>query len=698
MDIKKDIRFRVYLTFTAIFIMALLIIFKAAYIQISEGEALKLKAQKAHTKKEKLEAERGNIYSEDGQVLSSTIPQFDLRIDFKAIDKDTFNKHIDTIANALAKIFPSTNASDFKSEMTTAFRKHERYWLLGKNVLYYQYMAVRELPIFNKGKNRGGFIVESKAKRVYPYGFLANRTLGLWRENARDVGLESSYDTALAGKPGSRVARKTTGGVWIPMEGSEIEPVNGRDIVTTIDMDIQDVTEHALLNILTQYNCEYGTAIVMETHTGKIRAMANLKRMSEGKYDEVFNYALIPSEPGSTFKLMTLYSLLEDGYVTINSNVNVQGGVAVFGNQRVVDDHKGMGTVTVKKAFAKSSNVAFAKLANQYYGKNPMKFIRHLQFLGLDKRTGIDLEGEHRPFIKTTKSENWSNATSVPWIAYGYESMITPLHSLMVYNAVANNGTMVKPYLVSAIREYGKDIKTFHPTVLIPKIGKESTIKQMQEVMKAVVDSGTAHRIKSPYYDAGGKTGTAQVADKGITYADGVKQGSFIGYFPWDKPQYTIAVVIRSTPHGAYYGAVVAAPVFKAIADKLYATHVGGWKPELKDSLKSQNPYVAKRGTSDNLFTVLSKLSMTRVRPTTFGIANLNSNPNGLLSIDVQKVSGTTVPDVTGMGLKDALFLLENAGIHVNITGQGKVLTQSIAPGNKIVKGQSINLQLGIAG
>lgn len=695
MDIKKDIRFRVYLAFTGILILAIAIISKAAYIQLSDGEELKLKAQKAHTRKEKLEAERGNIYAEDGEVLSSTIPQFDLRIDFKAIDKDTFARYIDTLSSALAKTFQDKPAADYKQEMNTAYRNKDRYWLLQKNVPYHEYMAVRDLPLFNKGKNRGGFIVESKAKRVTPYGWLAYRTLGLWRENAPNIGLENTYDTALAGKPGSRIARKTTGGVWIPMDGSEVDPVNGRDVVTTIDMDIQDVTENALMKILEENKCQYGTAIVMETKTGKIRAMANLGRQSDGSYAEDYNYALLATEPGSTFKLMTLYSILEDGYATINDNVNAYGGRRMFGNQTVVDDHAGLGNIPIRTAFAKSSNVAFASLAYKYYANDPMKYIRHLQFLHLNKPTGIDLKGESPTTIKTTASKSWNTLTSLPWIGYGYESLITPMHSLMVYNAVANNGTMVKPYLVSAIREYGKDVKTFEPTVLIQKIGKPSTIEQMKEVLRAVVDEGTAHKIKSPYYQAAGKTGTAQVADKGITYADNVRQGSFIGFFPYEKPQYTIAVLVRSTPGGAYYGATVAAPVFKEIADKLYATRVGGWKAELNDSLKSANPIVAKKGTSESMFDALDKLGMVSKHPVETGIAGIAFDDKGKIVLNPVKISGTTMPDVTGMGLKDALFILENAGMKVNIVGSGKVIAQSVAPGNKISKGQQINIQLG---
>lgn len=694
MDVKRDIRFRVYLSFTGIVVLAVAIIVKALSIQVSEGDELRKQAQEAHTKKETLYPERGNIYSEDGTLLSSTIPQFDLRIDFKAINKDTFSHYVDTLAASMAAVFNEGSAADYKRQLKTAFNHHERYWLLKKNAPYYQYQAARNFPILNKGKNRGGFIAEPRSRRVNPYGMLAYRTIGLHRENSSNIGLEQKYDSILKGKEGTRIIRKTTGATWMPIEGSEVDPVNGQDIVTTIDINIQDVAEHALMDVMSKNNCQSGTAIVMEVKTGKIKALANLGRQADGSYWEDFNYAMLPTEPGSTFKLMSLYALLEDGFVSINDNVNAMGGVAAFGSQRVRDDHGGLGNISIKKAFAQSSNVAFAWLVNRHYQNNPMKYIKHLQDLQLNVRTGIDLTGERGPMIKTTKSKTWNKVTSLPWIGYGYESLITPLHTCMVYNAVANGGQMMKPYLVSAIKEYGLPVKEFQPTVLVKSIGKASTIKQMQQAMYAVVDEGTARGIKSPYYMAAGKTGTAQVADKGIKYSDGVRQGSFVGYFPYDKPEYTIAVVVRSTPHGAYYGAVVAAPVFKTIADKLYASHIGGWKAPA-DSLVKGSSIIAKKGTGNDFLTVIKSLGLKIPVAGWSGIAALQNDSNGRYSVRKVETPRDMVPDVGGMGLKDALFLLENSGLHVTISGNGKVLTQSLPAGVKIAKGQKIHLQLG---
>lgn len=674
-------------------VFALAIIVKAVLIQTREGAGLRARAEKAHTRNQTLPSERGNIFSEDGTLLSSTIPQFDLRVDFKTINKDTFSRYVDTLSQCLAALFRDQSASQYKVKLKKAFRNGHRYYLLKEGVPYFQYQEVRNFPIFNKGKNRGGFIAESRPKRVNPYGMLAYRTIGLWRENASDIGLEQKYSAILSGRDGNRIIRKTTGGVWMPIEGSEVEPENGKDVVTTIDIDIQDITEHALLDVLERYDAAYGTAVVMEVATGKIRALANLGRQKDGSYWEDFNYAILPSEPGSTFKLMSLLALIEDGHVTIDDQVDVQGGVARFGNQRVVDDHRGLKVISIKEAFAQSSNVAFAKLINRHYKDKPEAFIRHLQDLHLHERTGIDLVGERKPLIKTTKSKSWNKTTSLPWIAYGYESLITPLHTCMVYNAVANNGQLMKPYLVSAIKEYGKVVREIKPEALNEAIAKPETIRQLQAVLREVVETGTGKGIKSDYYLAGGKTGTAQVADCGIRYSDGVRQGSFVGYFPWDKPRYTICVLVRSKPGGVYYGAVVGAPVFKAIADKLYAMHIGGWDPPL--DVITADPGFELKSFTENFSAMAPYLDWEFGRPQNNTLAALTHPAKGAARLVPKTLKQHVVPDVKGMGLKDVLNLLEPMGLQVRASGVGKVVSQSLPPGGEIKKGQLIYLSLG---
>lgn len=694
MNIKKDIRFRVYVAFSCICVLGIAIILKAAAIQINEGPELRRMAKEMHTRTTLLPAERGNIYTEGGQLLCSSIPQFDVHIDFSVIQKDTFNKYVDTLSECISELFGDAPASAYKKQLMAGFKKQSRYWLLCKNLPYYQYQSLRSFPIFNKGKRRGGFIEDPRIKRINPYGMLAYRTIGLWRENSQTIGMEKTYDTVLNGENGSRVEQKATGGVWVPVEGSEVDAQNGKDLVTTLDIGIQDVAEHAMLSVLQQYECLYGTCIVMEVETGKIRALVNLGRQKNGTYWEDFNYAMIPTEPGSTFKLVTLLALLKDKYININDKVNAQGGVMKFGRLTLRDSHLGLGVLSIKDAFAHSSNVAMAKLGYQYYGSKPEKYIEHLHDLHLNERTGIDLAGERKPLVKTPKSKSWS-ATTLPWMAYGYEIQISPLHTCMVYNAVANNGKMMRPYLISEVREYGKAVKKIKPKVVEESIADSSTIRQLKECMREVAVSGTAKHIQGPFYHIAGKTGTAQVADKGIKYSDGVYQGSFVGYFPAEKPKYTIAVVIRTKPHsGAYYGGTIAAPVFRMIADKVFAGSKGWDGPLDSIAMLNKNIIPAKLAGVGSYNVMLHALGKQAQFETDEYIGQLVADSNKNVYVKPASIYKGQVPDVNGLGLKDAVYLLEKEGLQVTVRGKGKVQMQSIAPGTKIVKGQSITLQL----
>jgi cell division protein FtsI (penicillin-binding protein 3) len=683
--------------FTCVCLLGVAILVKATLVQVKEGPALRQMAKQMLTNTAVLPAERGNIYTEDGLLLCSSIPQFDVHLDMSVIKPDTFYRHIDVISSSLSALFKDGTPEQYKQELTAAFKGKEKYYLLKKNLPYYQYQAVRSMPIFNKGKAKGGLVVSSRIKRINPYGMLAYRTIGLYRENSQTIGLESTFDSVLQGENGSRIDQKVTGGVWMPIDGTEIEPQNGKDLVTTLDISIQEVAEHAMMSILNQYQCLYGTCIVMEVKTGKIRALVNLGRQADGSYWEDFNYAMIPTEPGSTFKMMSLLALLNDKKIDVEQMVNAQGGAITFGKRTMKDSHLGTGVVSIKDAFAHSSNVAMAKLVNQYYGSDPMEYIEHLYKLHLNKRTGIDLAGERKPVVKTPANTSWS-ATTLPWMATGYEVLISPMHTCMVYNAVANGGKMMKPYLISAQREYGRDIRKFEPTVLEESIGDSNVIAQAQACAKEVVLTGTGKHIQSPYYTIAGKTGTAQVADKGIKYTDGVYQGSFVGYFPTDKPKYTIAVVIRTKPHsGAYYGGTIAAPVFRMISDKIFASGMGLWDGPLDSIAKA-----GKAGLVANLSATghSSRILLGAVGKHVSGIADdraighISSDSNKALSFGPKRLFHGIVPDVKGLGLKDAVYLLENQGLKVYIQGRGVIQGQSLAPGTRIGKGQTIILSL----
>ena len=697
MNIKKDIRFRVYVTFTCICLFGCAVIIKAALIQMKEGPKLRAMAMEMHTRFDTLLAERGNIYNEDGVLLSSSIPEFEVHIDFSVIDSALFAENIDSLCGCLSELFTdkAKTAEQYKEEFVTAYNEESKYYLLGRKLKYYEYERLRTFPIFRKGKGFGGFIVDSKEKRELPYHQLARRTIGIFRDS-NITGLEARYNRDLIGENGRRVVQKTTGSVWVPIEGSEVDPQNGRDIVTTLDIDVQDVAHHALLSILQKYECKYGTCIVMEVATGKIRTLVNLGRQEDGSYDEDFNYATIPTEPGSTFKLVTLLSLLNDKQINVDQIVDAQGGAISFGNRVMRDSHLGLHAMPIWKAYAESSNAAMAKLAYASYKDNPGKFVDHLKALNLDKLTGIDLLGERRSVVISPGSPSWSN-TSLPWMATGYGVMITPLHTCMLYNAIANDGRMMKPYLVSAIREYGRNVKTYEPQQIM-KVGDSSAIAQLQKCTRAVVEEGTGKGIQSPYYTMAGKTGTAQVADKGIRYTDGVYQGSFVGYLPADKPKYTICVVIRTKPRSAaYYGGAIAAPVFRMVADKIFSQNMGAWAGPLDSLAKNTTGMMpAKAATARSYEVMLGAIDKPVSVPVDYKsiMMQLSVDSNKHKDITSKKVYRGIVPDVTGMSLKDAVYILENSGMQVRVQGRGKVMVQSIPAGTTIEKGQNIILQL----
>ena len=701
MNVKKDIRFRVYIAFTCICLFGLAIIIKAAAIQVKEGKELRQLAFNMHMKTDTMYAERGNIYTEDGRLLCSSIPQFNIHLDLAVVKPDTFRKYVDTLSRGIYAVLRTKSAAYYKSELMQAFRDSNHYYELQKKVPYDKYLALRNLPIFRLGKRRGGFIADVETKRINPYGILAYRTIGLWRKNAQNVGLEGTFDSLLRGTNGSRIVQKMTGGVYMPVEGTEFEPQNGEDLVTTLDLNIQNVAEHSLMSVLQQYQCLYGTAIVMEVETGKIRALVNLGHDSAtGNYLENQNYALTRAEPGSTFKLVTLLSLLNDGLINVNDIVDCEGGAIRFGNRVMKDSHLGLRSLSIRDAFAHSSNAGMAKLAFQHYYKEPEKFIKHLEAFGIDRRTGIDIKGEQRPNVVKPGDKEWS-AASLPWMATGYGIVISPLRTCMLYNGVANNGKMMKPYLVSAIRQYGKDVRHFEPTMVM-QMGDSSVISQMQSCTREVVLTGTGKHIKSPHYGIAGKTGTAQVADmiggKWYPYSAGVYQGSFVGYFPTDKPKYTICVVIRTKPHsGSYYGGTLAAPVFRMISDKIFASGMGAWAGPL-DSIaqNSDKAIVGRQATVASYQQIMEKLGLKVAQNVTArrGMAQLVTDTGKSVSLREKPVVRGMVPDVSGMGLRDAVYLLENSGLQVQVRGRGAVQTQSIAPGSPAVKGQAIILQL----
>ncbi|MEP6748057.1 MAG: penicillin-binding protein [Bacteroidota bacterium] len=707
MEVKKDILWRVYLGFIGIVVLSMCILGRAVYIQQVQGNMWRSKSDSLHTKLMPMQAERGTIYSEDGNMLSTSVPYFDIYIDFGADglrEKNgaRFKKYVDSLSTALANFFADKKASAYKKELQAGYKNKDRYYELRKNLTFEEYKILRSFPLVNQGRNKSGFIAEVKNKRLNPFGLLANRTIGLSRDYInpdgkvinQNVGLERTYDTLLKGDKGQRLVRFISGGAFIPIEGSEIEPENGKDIITTIDVNTQDIAENALMKMMIENDADHGTCVVMETATGKIKAMANLGKRPDGDYWEDYNYALRATEPGSTIKLATLLSVLGEGKVNINDMVHVGATGSDYVGVRTVTEAERMPKpdLTIRECFAHSSNVGMSRIAYNTFATQPDKYLSYLHKFHFDTKTGIDLVGEERPVLPKIKRNN-EGLHAMVTMSFGYAIEVTPLQTLMLYNSIANNGKMVKPYLVNRIENNGQVIKSFEPEVLDEKIADESIVKAAQQCMLAVTTEGTGKLVfKDAVYSAAGKTGTSHVAGKDISYDDGVYQASFVGYFPFDKPQYTCIVVIKTKPHPEkHMGGQVAAPVFREVADKLYAEKNAGQGINV---VKKDSTLFYYAGGTKDVKEVLNTLNIDFIDSANNQPWSSMYSNNNKPVVSTRWVAKNTMPNVRGMGLKDALYLLESMNMKVLAKGRGKVMLQSVDPGTAISKNQLIKIEL----
>jgi cell division protein FtsI (penicillin-binding protein 3) len=700
-EVKKDILWRVYLGFIVIAIAGFCIIGKAFFIQQVQGHYWRGMSDSLHQKIVELDAERGTIYSEDGNMLSTSIPQFDIYIDFMAEGLrekkgKRFKENIDSLSMSLSKLFKDKSSSEYKRMLQVGYREKDRYFLLRKKLSFKEFQQLRTFPLVRLGRNKSGFIPDKKMIRLNPYQMLAYRTIGLLRDSNK-VGLELTYDKYLQGSAGKRLVRFISGGVSVPVDDYEVEPENGKDVITTLDVNIQDITENALMKMMQSNEAQHGCAIVMEVKTGKIKAIANLGRDKKGNYWEDYNYAITPTEPGSTFKLATMLSVLEDKKATLNTIVDIEGGVWKIHGQTVYDSEKhGLGNVTLKEAFEHSSNVGMAKIAFENYASNPMQFVNHVKKLRMDSITGIDLKGEIKPSVYKPGSRHWSK-TTLPWMAFGYNLTVSPLQMLTLYNAVANQGKMVRPYLVNEVREDGITIKQYQPFVLKDSICTSSTLKQLRECLEGVMIEGTGKGLQSTYYQVAGKTGTALVANGSRGYADKIYQSSFAGYFPANDPQYSIIVTIKNKPHAAnFYGASVAGPVFKEIADHIYSLKVSSGSNYLYSFAEKDTNVYSYAGYTKDIKKVTSELQVKTSEAGLTGRSNYSKmyKQGNQHLMSTQPVSTRQMPALNGMGLKDAVYLCENLGLKVMAKGRGKVADQSIIQGESIRRGQTITIQL----
>ena len=645
-----------------------LIIFRVIDIQYLQGNKYRKISKDLTRKPFAIEANKGNVYASDGNLLATSMSKFTIRMDVMSVDVKIFDIDVVKLSKNLAN-FLGKSPNFFEKKLRNARKSKNRYILIAKDIGYNDYMKMKQFPIFKLGVYKGGFIAEHKTVRAHPIGKIAERTIG-YHDNRGDAGIEGAFVDYLKGEDGLRWKQKIAKGQWKPINDvNEKEPVQGYDVVTTLDVNIQDITHHALLRQLEYFEADHGCAVVMETATGEIKAISNLGRTSAGKYYEKRNYAVWEAhEPGSTFKLASLMAALDDKLIDTSTVVDTEKGRIFIHGKRVEDSQRGgYGEISAARVFEVSSNVGIVKLIREHYDDKPEKFLDHLKDYGLTNKIGLPIKGEGKPIVYYPGKPGW-NKISLEWMSWGYSIAVTPLQTLMLYNAVANNGEMVKPRFIKELRKENRIKKSFQKEIINPQIATPETIKKLKKVLENVVEKGTANNIYSSNFSMAGKTGTAKkyvgrhVNKKGDTIAGGYSNkryvASFAGFFPADLPKYSCIVVIHDPlKKKGYYGATVAAPVFKEIAQKIYTT------TSVDDDLVKEKFSSQKIG--DQYSSFYNKIKNTE-----------------------------TIPNVIGMPAMDAVSLLENVGLNVKIKGIGKVKKQSIKKGTLIKKGSTIILNL----
>lgn len=699
MNIRTNILLRVYAAFGLIILFAVAVVAKMVHVQVVQGEKYKAMADSLSTKYAEVEAARGNIYSIDGSLLATSVPEYDVRMDLLAggiEDNEVFFSKVDSLASKLANYFKDKTEREYSRALRNARQEKQRYFLVKRSITYQDLKALKKFPIFNLGRYKGGMIAVQENKRILPFRDLAYRTIGYYNiHSSAAVGLEGAYGEYINGESGRRLVQRIAGGVWMPVnDDAEIAPKAGADIISTIDVNMQDLAQNALKKQLIKSAADFGCVLVMEVKTGEIKAIANYTKVEEDQYKETYNYAIAQSaEPGSTFKLASYLVAIEDGKFGLNDIVDTEGGsFKVF--RHTIRDHENEGVINMKTAFERSSNVAIVKQILNGYKENPAQFTKGLRDLHLNDKLGLQIAGEGAPLVRTPENKNWSGL-SLPQMAYGYEIKMTPIQILTLYNAVANNGKMIAPLFVHEIRRLGNTVELFKARTIKDKICSDKTLGLLKEMLEGVVIEGTASTINNPLYKIAGKTGTAQVADGANGYKGKRKyQASFCGYFPADNPKYSMIVVVQNPTKGSYYAASVAGPVFREVADVVFGSDLemeGQNKmPQLVGNTKLPDVKGKYKKSTQNVYKA-------------FGVkALLASNNQEELGIDTNsgiaykevKMNKGLVPNVEGMGLKDALFVLGNSGLSPVVKGKGEVKSQSLTAGTPIYKGTRILIEL----
>jgi len=697
MNIKQSILLRVRVAFLFVLLFALAVVARITHIQLIEGEKWATMGEQISFDYKKVKATRGNIYSDNGSLLATSLPFYKVAFDATLPKEDIFRKGVDSLARLLAAFYKDKTWLDYKRMLLDARETGRQYIILNRKQIDYQdKKRMLTWPIFREGRLKGGVIFEKMDVRYRPFSNLSRRTIGFVNENEKGAGLEYSFNKQLGGQDGYAYYQKIAGGIWKPVfDANNVKAVNGLDIQTTLDINLQDVAETALHKAMAQHRADDGLVVVMEVKTGEVKAISNLSSNGRGDFYEKFNFATGGLfEPGSTFKLVTMIALLDDANIDLADSIDTGKGEAIFYKKYRVRDHEegGLGKITVREAFEHSSNVAMAKLVDKNFGVRPQRYLDHVERLKLNKPLGLQIAGEPTPRFTYPGQKGWSGI-SLPWMAYGYGIEITPLHTLSLYNAVANKGKMIKPVFVKSVNQADQVKERYQTEVLVNKICSDRTLNKLRLLLEGVVENGTAKNIKGTHYRIAGKTGTAQILENGQYTKKYIT--SFVGYFPAHNPKYSAIVLIKNPRGWQQYGSNVAAPVFKEIADNIYARDLNLHLAMEKKTYREPGLFpVIRAGNQEELTMLCNELGISNHSKSEESWVRAVKNGDAV-NWRANTVGTGIVPDVTGMTFRDALYLLEQAGLMVWFEGTGRVQSQSLPPGVRVSKGDRVYVKLG---
>ncbi len=713
-DPKTDTLWKTYLVYFLVLIFGIAIIAKIIVVQTKDNKELEKLAEQREYRVDTLEASRGNIFSSDGQLMATTIPLYDVFFDYKSVDSTFLADNIDSLCGQMANLFPKRNREQWKAFFAEGRAKKNRHYKIALNITQTELRQMQQFVIFNRGLYKNGLIIDKKIRREHPYKDLASLMLGMANEKkGYFFGLEGAYNDYLRGQNGRQLVRRIHHGAWIPVDSDDnTDALNGDDVITTFDVKLQDIVESALNNTLTVNKAEQGCAILMDVETGYVKALANLSLNHEtGKYEELYNVALAERyEPGSVFKIASMVVLLNHNEnMSLSDKVNIGMGPIQFSNRTMKDDHsfaKG-GVCTVQEVIEQSSNKGTAVLVTKNFAAHPEKYVDGLYALGLNKKIGTGITGEAQPVIKHPDDKTkdgrklWSNV-SLPWMSIGYEVNVTPMQLLMLYNAIANGGRMMKPQFVTEIRRGEQTVERFEPIVLSEHIASPESIEKIQTMLEGVVLRGTARRqFAGCVVGVAGKTGTAQYYDKVQGYAyhePGIGRKlyntTFVGYFPTDKPRYSCIIMVSRARGAKWAAGGVSAPGFREIAEKVYATRIGVSEDDslVRKADKAHAPVIVRHDKESYYLHGIDK---------SFNDYAINGDwvtvergEDGQITMREAKLSNNRVPNVVGMDITDAVYLLENMGISTEFTGQGVVKEQSLHAGDTVKANSTMYLKL----